>query len=553
MLLSLYIQNYALISDLEINFHQGFSTITGETGAGKSILMGALSLILGQRAETGAFKDKAKKCIVEGRFDIQQYALQKYFKEHELDYEAITIFRREISIDGKSRAFINDTPVNIGILKEIGMHLVDIHSQHQNLILSDNNFQLQVVDIYARHSDILSKYKDIFSAYRIHQSEYNVLKEKAAKAKTDLDYFQFQFDQLQDAKLKEGEQLALEQELKVLSNADKIKLNLEKAVYFIKEKEENIISQLKEAHTAVNNVYKYREDAAELLKRLGSSIIEIKDIANDIDKISSAIEHNPNRLEVITERLDAIYTLLQKHHVASCNELIEIRNDFEKRIIEITSYDLEIEKAEKQLNKHLADLKSYAETLNKNREKVLQIIEKDIVALLKQLGMPYASFKIQLSQLSEIGLTGTDKVLFTFSANKNIAVEDISKVASGGELSRLMLSIKSLIAGFTHLPTIIFDEIDTGVSGEIADKMGEIMKKMAKNMQVISITHLPQIASKGNHHFIVYKTESKETTTTQIRLLEKEERITEVARMLSGSELTEAAISNAIELLNVGK
>jgi DNA repair protein RecN (Recombination protein N) len=553
MLLSLYIQNYALISNLEINFHSGFSTITGETGAGKSILMGALSLILGQRAETGALKDKTKKCIIEGRFDIQNYSLKNYFKEHELDYEAITIFRREISIDGKSRAFINDTPVNISVLKEIGTQLVDIHSQHQNFILSDNNFQMQVVDIYAKHSDLLLKYKEVYFAYRLLQSQYQELKEKVAKAKTDLDYFQFQFDQLSDAKLMDGEQAELEQELKILTNADEIKINLEKAVFLFKEKEDNIISLLKESFTSLNNVGKFRADAAELAKRVESSIIEIKDIANDAEKISTDIDNNPSRIDIINERLDIIYSLLQKHHVSTCSELISIRNDFENRILEITSFDNEIEKTEKQINKLLSELKTHAQTLSKNRSKALPGIETDIVSLLRLLGMPHAAFKIQFSQLEEVSPTGFDKILFTFSANKNIAVEDISKVASGGEMSRLMLSIKSLISGFTHLPTIIFDEIDTGVSGEIADKMGEIMKKMAKNMQVLSITHLPQIASKGAHHFIVYKTENKDTTTTQIRLLEPKERITEIARMLSGSELTDAAISNARELLNTGK
>lgn len=553
MLLSLFIQNYALISNLEIEFHSGFSTITGETGAGKSILMGALSMILGQRAEAGLLKDKAKKCIIEGRFDINKYALQSYFKDHELDYEDITIFRREISSDGKSRAFINDTPVNVGVLKDIGMRLVDIHSQHHNLILGDNNFQLKVLDIYARHEDVLQKYKELHSTYRNVQKEYKLLIEKSTKAKTELDYLQFQFDQLLEADIKEGELVELEQELKILSNADDIKLNLEKAIYIIKEKEDNIVLQLKETQNAAGNVSKYRDDVTDLVKRLESTFIEVKDIANDLERISSDIENNPGRIEIINQRIDVLYALLQKHHVTHCTELIEIRNDLEKQILEITSYDLEIKKAETHINELFIEISSIAGNITKKREKVLSGIEKDIVSLLKQLGMPHATFKIILSELQELGPTGADSVLFTFSANKNIAAEDISKVASGGELSRLMLSIKSIIAGFTDLPTIIFDEIDTGVSGEIADKMGDIMKKMARDMQVISITHLPQIASKGSNHYIVYKTETKQTTTTQIRLLGKEERITEVARMLSGSELTEAAIGNAIELLNAGK
>lgn len=553
MLLSLHIQNYAIITDLEIDFQEGFSIITGETGAGKSILMGALSLILGQRADASVLHDKSKKCIIEGRFDIKKYSLQNFFAGHNLDYEETTILRREINADGKSRAFINDTPVNLGLLKDMTGSLVDIHSQHQNLSLGSSHYQLQIIDTYAGLHDTLITYKKKFSDYKNYQAGLAELVERAAKAKTDIDYYQFQFDQLYEAKLTENEQEELEQELEVLTHAEEINSNLEKSLFLLSEKEDNIPAQLKEALVSVRNTAKYNPEADDLSKRLENTLIEIKDITGEIRKIVSGTEYNPDKIALINERLDVIYSLQKKHRVNSCIELLAIQNNLEKQISEIASYDLEIENYEAKVKLLFSEILTLAEILHKNREKALPAVEKDLVSSLKQLGMPHARIKIHSTPLEAPVNNGMDEILFTFSANKNIAVENISKVASGGELSRLMLSIKALLAEYSHLPTIIFDEIDTGVSGEIADKMGEIMKKMAKRMQVISITHLPQIASKGDHHYITYKTETKDTTSTRIRLLSKNERITEIARMLSGSELTEAAISNAVELLNSGK
>lgn len=553
MLLSLYIQNYAIISNLEIHFYTGFSTITGETGAGKSILMGALSLILGQRADTGILKDKSKKCIIESRFEITNYSLQSYFAEHALDYENTTIIRREISADGKSRAFINDTPVNLSILKEIGAHLVDIHSQHQNLSLSSSEYQLQIIDTYAGCADILAKYKTTFLEYKNIKQKLSDLVNKATKAKTDLDYYQFQFDQLNEANIFEEEQENLEKELAILTHVEEINSNLDKALFLFTEKENSILAQLKEAQTAIQNIVKYQEETSELQNRLESTVIELKDIINSLQKLVSNSENNPERIFTINDRLNIIYSLQKKHRVATCKELISIKDAFESQINEITSFDSEINKTKNLIEKFYVELLEQAKKLHKNRETAAPLIEKDIIGLLKQLGMPHAKLNIQINKLEDPTITGIDNVIFTFSANKNIETENISKVASGGELSRLMLSIKSLLAEYSHLPTIIFDEIDTGVSGDIADKMGEIMRKIAKQIQVISITHLPQIASKGEHHYMTYKTETKETTSTQIKLLTKEERITEIARMLSGSELTEAAISNAMELLSSGK
>ncbi len=553
MLLSLYIQNYAIISNLEIHFYTGFSTITGETGAGKSILMGALSLILGQRADTGILKDKSKKCIIESRFEITNYSLQSYFAEHALDYENTTIIRREISADGKSRAFINDTPVNLSILKEIGAHLVDIHSQHQNLSLSSSEYQLQIIDTYAGCADILAKYKTTFLEYKNIKQKLSDLVDKATKAKTDLDYYQFQFDQLNEANIFEEEQENLEKELAILTHVEEINSNLDKALFLFTEKENSILAQLKEAQTAIQNIVKYQEETSELQNRLESTVIELKDIINSLQKLVSNSENNPERIFTINDRLNIIYSLQKKHRVATCKELISIKDAFESQINEITSFDSEINKTKNLIEKFYVELLEQAKKLHKNRETAAPLIEKDIIGLLKQLGMPHAKLNIQINKLEDPTITGIDNVIFTFSANKNIETENISKVASGGELSRLMLSIKSLLAEYSHLPTIIFDEIDTGVSGDIADKMGEIMRKIAKQIQVISITHLPQIASKGEHHYMTYKTETKETTSTQIKLLTKEERITEIARMLSGSELTEAAISNAMELLSSGK
>ncbi len=549
MLQSININNYALINELEIDFNQGLNIITGETGAGKSILMGALSLILGQRADTSVLKDKTKKCIVEATFFIKPYRLKSFFVDNELDYEETTIIRREIADSGKSRAFINDTPVNLSVLKDLSNHLVDIHSQHESLLLGDENFQMSLVDAFAGHHDLLNQYHAKYEEYNAVKNEYNRLVNNAAKAKSDLDYLQFQYDQLDALKLIEGEQEELEEELEKLNHAEEIKFNLSKAFQLLNEEEISVISNLKEAKNAVDSISKYLKEGADLTGRLESAYIELQDISNEIEQLNENIEYDPGRIEFIRERLDSIYSLQQKHKVSSINELIIIKDDFEKQIESINSYDFKTDKLKNQLEYVKSELIKLATEISENRKKIIPELENKIVHTLILLGMPNAAFKVKQVPVDEFLPTGTEIIKFMFSANKNVATEEIEKVASGGEISRLMLSLKSILVENKTLPTIIFDEIDAGTSGEIADKMGVIIKKMSTKMQVINITHLPQIASKADFHYLVYKKDNHQTTNTYIRLLDKDERINEIAKMLSGKALTDAAIQNAKVLL----
>ena len=549
MLQSIYIQNYALISELEIDFNKGLNIITGETGAGKSILLGALSLVLGQRADTTVLKDKARKCFVEAKFQIKQYKIKHFFKQNDLDYEDLTTIRREITDNGKSRAFINDTPVNLSLLKELSSSLIDIHSQHESLLLGDDYFQLSLVDSFARHPDLLDTYRNKFEEYNILNSEYNKLINNAEKAKADLDYFQFQFEQLETLKLIEGEQEELEEELEQLNHIEEIKLKLSESFHLLSGEEISIISNLKQAKNAVDSISKYIKEGEGLTNRIESVYIELQDVNTEIEQLNEKLEHDPNRIEFIRERLDNIYALEQKHKVSTVKELIEIKDNLQNRIDNITSYDFEIEKIQKQLGLLLTELTGDAEKISKNRKAIIPQIEDKVNGILQLLGIPNANFKVEQVPTEELLPTGKEMIRFLFSANKNVALEELSKVASGGEISRLMLSIKSLLVETTTLPTIIFDEIDTGTSGEIADKMGTIIKNMSKNMQVINITHLPQIAGKGDYHYLVYKKDNHETTNTYIKLLSSEERINEIAKMLSGEALTDAAIENAKVLL----
>jgi DNA repair protein RecN (Recombination protein N) len=549
MLQSLKIQNYALIDHIHIQFAPGFITITGETGAGKSILIGALSLILGNRADTSVLKDNDKKCVVEAAFDVENYGLKAIFERHDLDYDPETIIRREINNKGKSRAFVNDTPVNIKVLKELGEHLVDIHSQHQNLVLKDNHFQLDVVDSYAANRDLLKTYQDQYRDYRKLEEEYNNLKSQSEQASSDLDYYQFQYDQLEKANLDPDEQQEMEGELETLSHAEEIKQNLAGASHLLSGEESSIVTQLREAGDYIKKIIDFYPRAKEVSERLESSYIELQDLSNEIEVMSENVEHDPQRMEYIRERLDEIYSLQHKHHVSSVGELIEIRDDLQQKLEEINSYDFRLEELEKELKEKREALRQRADELSESRKKAIPDIEERITLMLQQLGIPNASFEIHRTDLEDFASHGQDHVQFLFSANKNVALEDISKVASGGELSRLMLSLKSLIAETKSLPTIIFDEIDSGTSGDIAGKMGSIMKGMSGNMQVINITHLPQIASKGDYHYLVYKHDDNETTHTNIKQLEEQERIREIAKMLSGEELTDTALQNAREFL----
>lgn len=549
MLKQLSVQNYALIDKLEVEFTDGLTIITGETGAGKSILLGALGLIAGTRADSQSLQDKTKKCIIEASFNIKEYDLTDFFESNELDYEAITNIRREINPEGKSRAFINDTPVTLNQLKELGERLIDIHSQHQTLSLNGADFQLSVVDAFAKHYDLLLQYKEEFSLFKSKEKQLNQLVEKEAQAKKDLDYYQFQFNELEDANLKADEQSVLEQELETLNNAEDIKLNLSKASLALNGGEQNLISSLNEIKVLLNSMSKFKPEIAELSTRINSSFLELKDITNELESLEQDIVYDPKRIEILNEKLDAIYRLQQKHNVKSVEELIAIKDELSNKLLDFNSLEAEIEKVKTELDKLNKSLSVKSKSLSDNRKKAIPKIEKEIASLLSSLAMPNAELKINLSSTEIFTNSGIDKINFMFSANKGSEFKELNKVASGGELSRLMLSIKSLIAQLTALPTIIFDEIDTGVSGDVADKVGSIMDVMAKKMQVITITHLPQIASKGQSHLFVYKEDRSNKTYSSIKKLNPEERIQEIAKMLSTGSPTAAAISNAKELL----
>ena len=549
MLKTLLVQNYALIDTLEIDFHQGLNIITGETGAGKSIILGALGLILGNRAEATVLKDKSKPCVVEGTFNLAGYSLQDFFVDNDIEYADLTTIRRHINPAGKSRAFVNELPVTLSILKDLVSQIIDIHSQHQNLLLADGKFQLSVLDSFTDNLQQLASYRDSYQKYRSLTSELENIKEKASQAKADLDYLQFQLKQLNEAKLKSGEEIELESLQQQLSHAEEIKSNLQSAFTLLNADESSILIWLKEAVSSLSKISHFFIPAEELQARIESCRVELKDIAHEVEMQNERVLLDPAELEAVTQRLDIILSLQQKHRVSSVDELIEIREKLDVQVNEITNYDQVVSQKEAELEKITKLALKQAQEISDTRKAGSKKFEDSIKALLTQLGMPYADFKVNFEPLGELRPQGIDRVTFLFSANKQMPLNDLSKIASGGELSRLMLSLKSLMVKTKGLPTIILDEIDTGVSGEVADKVGNIISSMAKSMQVINITHLPQIACKGSHHFLVYKDQEKETTETRIRLLTSQERITEIAKMLSGEKISEAAITNAKHLL----
>ncbi len=549
MLTSLFIKNYVLIRNLEIDFYPGFSIISGETGAGKSILLGAISLIVGQRADTTVLMDKNEKCIVEIRFTLESDELKPFFEEHDLDFDKVTVIRREINSSGKSRAFINDTPVNLTILRELGMNLVDIHSQHQNLLLGNMLFQLKVVDDLAGHWNLLADYETTHNRYKKLERRYRELVELADQSKADLDYNQYQFDQLEKAKLHQDEQQELEEELETLNHAEEIKTNLTHASFLLSEDEHALVIKLKEIHALIQKIVPFMPSAGEVEKRLDSAHIELKDLASEIENLGIGVEYNPERIREISDRLDLIYSLQQKHRVDSIADLLAIKDELQTRLTEITSYDQQIESVSSELEETKQQLEAEAKKLSEKRKSTIPDIEKRVNHLLKELAIPNGRFTIKQTRTEDFTSTGYDEIQFLFSANKQSRLQDIGTVASGGEISRLMLSLKSLISRSAALPTIIFDEIDAGVSGDIADRVGLLMTQMANEMQVINITHLPQVASRGKYHYLVYKEDKKDSTYTYIKLLDKKERIIEIAKLLSGEELTDAALKNAKELL----
>ena len=552
MLQSIHIQNYALIESLDIDFHPGFSVITGETGAGKSIILGAIGLLVGQRADIKAIKSGANKCIVEARFNISSYALEAFFEEHDLEYEnGECILRRELYASGKSRAFINDTPASLVQMKELGEKLIDVHSQHQNLLLNHEDFQLSILDILAHNEQALQTYKQAYSEYKKVSRELADLQEQAEKNRQDEDYIRFQVEQLDEANLQENEQEELEQEGETLSHAEDIKSSLYKVDQLMASDEMTLLSVTKDCMQTLQGICKVYAPAQEWVNRLDSCYIELKDLSHDIMNASEEVEFNPTRLDYVNERLNLIYSLQQKHRVSSVGELLEIAENYRTQLDAITSYDDRIQELTKQKEKIYQEVLSQASVLTKLRTEASKEIEQQMQAYLMPLGMPNVRFAVEMVTKKEPDAKGLDKVTFLFSANKNGQLQNVASIASGGEIARVMLSLKAMIAGAVKLPTIIFDEIDTGVSGSIAEKMALIMQEMGKaDRQVISITHLPQIASKGKTHYKVYKEDTEVGTNSHIRELNQEERIHEIANMLSGATLTEAALNNAKALLN---
>lgn len=549
MLKSLSIKNYALIDSLIIDFSGDLNILTGETGAGKSILLGAIGLIIGQRADLSVLRDKTDKCTAEGIFDIRNYGMQNFFSENELDYDDVTILRREITPQGKSRAFINDTPVNVRVLHDLGLKLIDIHSQHQNLDLNEKNYQLQVVDLVAGNGDVLKIYTSEYKAYLSLQESLNKSLQLAEQSKKDLDYYEFQFQQLYEAKLIENEQAELEFLLEKLTHAEEIRSVFGQAYLALSEDERSVLYVLKENLTSIGKLRSVLPEADQIFNRMESVYLELKDLAAESSTIEDRTENNPEKIEQVNQRLDLIYSLQQKHRVSSISELLQIQSEFEAKIQLVSSYDQEIEKLRKEIRAKKEILEDLADKISLKRNAVAPPIENKVIDILRNVGIPNAAFQMKLSQLQELSSTGLDEVSFMFSANKNQELQEIGKIASGGEMSRLMLAIKTLITDARSLPTIVFDEIDTGVSGEIAVKMGQILEQMSKTVQVLNITHLPQIAAKGNHHYKVYKFDQDDRTFTSIKKLNKQERVEEIAQMLSGENYSATAMETAKELL----
>ncbi|TAJ10463.1 DNA repair protein RecN [Marinilabiliaceae bacterium JC017] len=549
MLKSLKISNYALIERVEIGFDSELSVITGETGAGKSILLGALALILGQRSDVNALNNKESKCVVEAEFDIQSYGMESLFEEKDVDYEPHTIIRREILPNGKSRAFVNDTPVNLSFLKNVSSKLIDVHSQHQNLLLSDDSFQLMVVDTIADNAKLKAAYTDLYRDYKKLSNKINQLVDENDKQKTDMDYIRFQYEQLYNAQLKEGELIAIEKELEQLEHAEEIKLGLNGAVQLLNAEQNGALFGIYEAVAQLRKIADFLPEGESILSRLDSAYIDMKDLAGDLDQKAEEIEYDPLLIQQKQTRVDLLYSLIQKHRVGSLEELIVLATEFEDKIRKFTNFDEELEALHNQLKQLELKLAKAAKELTKSRIGVFKNIKQAIESQLIELGMPHAQILIKHENAQAYSSSGKDEISILFSANKSGQPAEINKVASGGEMSRVMLSIKSLLSKAKGLPTLIFDEIDTGVSGEVADKMGRIMTDIAKTIQVITITHLPQIAVKGKNHYKVFKTDNAHQTVSQIKQLTEEERIVEVAKMLSGSELSDAALSNARSLL----
>lgn len=550
MLTSLSIKNYALIQSVQLRFDKGFTVITGETGAGKSILLGALGLITGKRADMSSAGDPAQKCIVEGVFQIDDYHLKSFFKENDLDYETATILRREILPSGKSRAFINDTPVTLAQLILLGSRLVDIHSQNKTLQVVENDFQFEMIDVFSDNMQLLHRYQDVYTTWRSSKNELIQVLEKKKQAQLEYDYQSFLFKELDEASLKEGEYESLEEELNTLSNADEIMQQLSTAVQNVSLDETGAIDKLTAARASLSRLSSYGSQYAELYERLNSTLIELEDISSSLEDASTAIDADPLTLEKLNSRMQLLHSLLKKHQVSSVEELIEIRNTLDNSLQDIAGTDDKINALELQIEAQKNEAIEIAKKLHKERATVSPHLKSLVEKLLVELGMPNAQFAISLASQKELNGQGTDTLEFLFSANKGSELKPLGKGASGGELSRVMLALKAVLSKHKQLPTLIFDEIDTGVSGDIAVKMGGILKKMGRTMQLISITHLPQIAGQGGSHFKVYKKDTEDRTQTFIESLNEDERIVEIAAMLGGNQKSQAAMDHAKNLLN---
>ena len=552
MLKHLYIKNFTLIDELDIELYQGFSVITGETGAGKSIILGALGLLLGQRADSKAIKQGAEKCVIEAHFDLSRYGMTDFFEENEIEYDATDcIVRRELTASGKSRAFINDTPVQLSLLKELGEQLVDIHSQHQNLLLNKQDFQLNVVDIIAGDEKEQQLYQQAYTQYHATEKELSALKESIEQNRQNTDFLQFQFEELTQANLAEGEQEELEQKSETMSHSEEIKSALYEADNALSADQTGVVESLRTALSAIRQIEEVLPDAGELVERLDSSYIELKDIAQEISSQMEHVDFDPAELDAINNRLDKLYDLEKKYHVETVEELIAKRDELKIQLGRIENSDETLAELQQKLATQLAQAQKAAEALTKLRTKAAKQIEKEMQGRLMPLGMPNVKFSIEMTQ-EPLNVSGQDKVAFLFSANTSTPLQPVSQVASGGEIARVMLSLKAMISGAVKLPTIIFDEIDTGVSGKIAEKMAEIMQEMGNHeRQVISITHLPQIAALGSTHYKVEKQETTQGTISRMTQLTPEERIHEIAQMLSGSDISDAAIQNAKQLLRI--
>ncbi len=552
MLTHLYIKNFTLIDELDIKFRSGFSVITGETGAGKSIILGAIGLLLGQRADLKSIKQGADKCVIEAHFDLSRYQMEAFFEQNDVEYDAHdTIVRRELTASGKSRSFINDSPVALSLLKELGERLVDVHSQHQNLMLNKHDFQLQVVDIIAKDTNELEAYTKAYNEYQDLQKRLEKQLEEIEQNTRNKDFLQFQFDELSAARLMADEQEELESRADTMTHAEDIKQAFYKAENHLLDDEGGVVTRLKQTSSSLRDIERVYPQATELAERVMSSYIELKDIADEVSTRLEEIDFDPTELDAVNARLDRLYDLEKKYHVASVAELLTIQQNLELRLVQMDNSDEIVAELRREVDAALQACQTKADALTRKRKAAAKVIERQMLERLVPLGMPRVRFEIELTS-EPLQRQGQDKVSFLFSANTSTPLQPVAQVASGGEIARVMLAVKAMISGTVKLPTIIFDEIDTGVSGKIAEQMGQMMQEMgAQDRQVISITHLPQIAARGSMHYKVYKEETKHGTISHMQLLSADERICEIAQMLSGSDVTEAAIQNAKELLRL--